>query len=70
MLTLSLEATHGEADESIVEVLKWSVCAQSAQSVTDVEMCRCEVGIAPHPDDLKQKILDLINDVTKAQIEV
>ncbi|CAK9060582.1 unnamed protein product [Durusdinium trenchii] len=35
LLTLSLEATHGE------------------------------VGIAPHPDDLKQKILDLINDVTK-----
>ncbi len=25
-----------------------------------------KVGIAPHPDDLKQKILDLIDDVTKA----
>lgn len=24
-----------------------------------------EVGLAPHPDDLKFKILDLINDVTK-----
>ncbi|CAL1158737.1 unnamed protein product [Cladocopium goreaui] len=35
LLTLSLEATHGE------------------------------VGIAPHPEDLKQKILDLIDDVTK-----
>ena len=28
----------------------------------------CEVGIAPHPDDLKMKILDLINDVTKAGV--
>ena len=25
-----------------------------------------KVGIAPHPEDLKQKILDLIEDVTKA----
>ena len=25
-----------------------------------------KVGIAPHPEDLKQKILDLIDDVTKA----
>ena len=28
-------------------------------------MSTIQVGLAPHPDDLKFKILELINDVTK-----
>ena len=30
------------------------------------KQCPQQVQIAPHPDDLKMKILELIDDVTKA----
>jgi len=43
-----------------------SVCQKKNLSTSPDSPVNLKVGIAPHPEDLKQKILDLIDDVTKA----
>ena len=79
LLTLNLEALSGEAQRAVFCLVNPSLgCAavcrlggkrglQGRVPVLCVEyIFLAEVQIAPHPDDLKLKILDLIDDVTKA----
>ena len=62
LLTLSLEAVHGEADLLRLSDGHLRPPTLSSPPTSSVQ----QVQIAPHPDDLKMKILELIDDVTKA----